>query len=434
MPARWDGWTTASTARNPRRDLHEHVLERGSGCEVWDVDGRCHLDGVAGAANTPFGHAHPRVTEAVAAHLRQLVHVDETLAAQRPAEELIDALAELTGMDDFVFVNSGSEAVEASIRIAMDYWRHRGQPERDTIIAFARGYHGCTALTAGLSGLPILHTDWATKPHVQHVELASHHHPDQPDAARALAAAFDAAITDAGPQRVAAVIVEPFLNVGGGIVLPDGFLTELRTVTSDHDCLMIVDEVFTGFGRSGRAFAIEEMPEPPDILAISKGMTNGVVPMGATCLRRGIREHFGDEPLRYGHTTSGHGLGCVAALATIDLLRIDGLTQAAATAESLATKWLATEWRYLRAAGVVDLRTYGVVGVAQCDTVERARAIAARARREGVSSGGLIIGCKGPALMLTPALNVPERQLVTMVARLKFAIAEVEIDGGSVLA
>ncbi|MFI6367962.1 aminotransferase class III-fold pyridoxal phosphate-dependent enzyme [Nocardia sp. NPDC050630] len=428
MPARWNGWTTTSTA-HPSRDLHRHELVRGSGCEVWDTDGRCHLDGVAGAANTPFGHVHPRVTEVVTAHLGQLAHIDETLATQQPAEALIDALAEFTGMDDFVFVNSGSEAVEASIRIAMDYWRHRGQPQRDTIIAFARGYHGCTALTAGLSGLPILHTDWAAKPHVRHVELAAHHHPDQPDAALALAAAFDAAITNAGPHRVAAVIVEPFLNVGGGVVLPEGFLTELLAVTRVFDCLMIVDEVFTGFGRSGTAFAIDKMPEPPDILAISKGMTNGVVPMGATCLRRGIREHFGDEPLRYGHTTSGHGLGCVAALATIDLLRTDGLIQAAATAE-----WLSTEWRYLRAAGVVDLRTYGVVGVAECDSVERAQAIAARARQGGVSSGGLIIGCKGPALMLTPALNVPEKQLVKMVARLKFAIAEVETYGRSVRA
>ncbi|MGY4102088.1 aminotransferase class III-fold pyridoxal phosphate-dependent enzyme [Nocardia sp. R16R-3T] len=431
MPARWNGWTTASTAANPRRDLYHHQLVRGCGCEVWDIYGRCHLDGVAGAANTPFGHAHPRITEAVTAHLRQLAHVDETLAAQQPAEALIDALADLTGLDDFVFVNSGSEAIEGAIRIAMDYWCHRDQPQRDTIIAFALGYHGCTALAAALSGLPILHTKWATTPRIQHVELTTDHHPDQPGAAAALADAFAAAITAAGPQRVAAVIVEPFLNVGGGIVLPDGFLNELRTVTSNFDTLMIVDEVFTGFGRSGSAaFAVNAMPTPPDILAISKGMTNGVVPMGATCLRRSIRAQFGDALLRYGHTTSGHGLACAAALATIDLLRTDGLAYAAATAD-----WFATNFRKcLRASGIVDLRTYGGVGVAECDSVERALAIAAAARQGGVSSGGLIVGCKQNALMLTPALNATPQQLATMAAQLKLAIANVEIYGRSVYA
>lgn len=431
MPARWNGWTTASIAPNPRRDLQNHQLIRGRGCEVWDIHGRCHLDGVAGAANTPFGHAHPRVSEAVAAHLRQLAHVDETLAAQQPAEKLIDALADLTGLDDFVFVNSGSEAIEAAVRIAMDYWCHRGQPQRDTIVAFTRGYHGCTALAAGLSGLAILRTEWASAPRMRHVEFSPQHHPDQPGAAAALAAEFAGAITAAGAQRVAAVIVEPFLNVGGGIVLPDGFLTELHSVTSSFDTLMIVDEVFTGFGRSGHtAFAINTMPSPPDILAISKGMTNGVVPMGATCLRRAIRDEFGDAPLRYGHTTSGHGLACAAALATIELLRTDGLAQAAAT-----TDWFATTFRQcLRTAGIVDLRTYGAVGVAECDSAERASAIAAAARQGGVTSGGLIVGCKQNALMLTPALNATPKQLITMAAQLKLAIGNVEIYGRSLYA
>ncbi|WP_051407420.1 aminotransferase class III-fold pyridoxal phosphate-dependent enzyme [Nocardia sp. CNY236] len=417
MPARWNGWTTASTAANPSHDLRHHQLVRGSGCEVWDIAGHCHLDGVAGAANTPFGHAHPRISDAVATHLRQLTHVDETLAAQQPAEELVDTLAALTGLHDVVFVNSGSEAIEAAIRIAMDYWRHRGQPQRDTIVAFARGYHGCTALAAGLSDLPILRTEWAPAPRMRHVELTPHHRPDEPGAAAALAGEFAAAITAAGPQRVAAVIVEPFLNVGGGIVLPDGFLTELRTVADSFDTLMIVDEVFTGFGRSGyAAFAVNAMPSPPDILAISKGMTNGVVPMGATCLRHSIRNQFGDAVLRYGHTTSGHGLACVAALATIDLLRTEGLSQAAATAD-----WFATDFpQCLRTSGIVELRTYGVVGVLECDSVERALAIAAAARQDRESS--LIIGCKQNALMLTPALNTTPQQLRTMAAHLKRAV------------
>lgn len=427
MPARWNGWTTANTAANPRH----HQLVRGRGCEVWDIHGRCHLDGVAGAGNTPFGHAHPHITEAATAHLRQLAHVDETLAAQQPAEELIDTLAEITGLDDFVFVNSGSEAIEAAVRIAMDYWRHRGQPQRDTIIAFARGYHGCTALAASLSGLPILRTEWASAPRMRHVELTARHHPDEPGAAAALAGEFAEAITAAGPERVAAVIVEPFLNVGGGVVLPDGFLTELRTVTSRLDALMIVDEVFTGFGRNGAAaFAVNAMPTPPDIVAISKGMTNGVVPMAATCLRRSIRDQFGDALLCYGHTTSGHGLACAAALATINLLRTDGLAQAAATAD-----WFATKFRQcLRAPGIVDLRTYGVVGVAECDSVARAMAIASAARQGGVTSGGVIVGCKQNALMLTPALNATPQQLSTMAAQLKLAIANVEIYGRSLYA
>lgn len=429
MPARWDGWGAANLVHENRGV--SRVLDGAQGCEIWYADGRRELDGIAGAGNAPLGHAHPQVSDAIIAHLaRGLAYGGDAQAVQRAADELVDELAALTGLEDAdtVMVNSGSEAIEAAMRIAMDYWGHRGQRQRDTVVAFDRGYHGCTALAQAISGLSVLNTGWAAcVPRVRHVSVGLAHDRERAGGARALAAEFAAVINDAGPGRVAAVLVEPFLYAGGGIVLPEEFLAELRAVTRDADCLLIVDEVFTGFGRSGAAFACNEMPEPPDLLVMGSAMTNGVVPMGAVCVCAGIRESFGSAPLRYGHTTSGSGLACAAALATIDVLRTDGLFHAATTA-----RWFSREFpRGVRWPGVVDLRTYGAVGIAQCDTVARAQAVAARARQGSAPSEGLIVGRHGTALMLTPALTATPTELGTMVAKLKLAIADVAIRGAA---
>ncbi|MCX4097762.1 aminotransferase class III-fold pyridoxal phosphate-dependent enzyme [Nocardia sp. alder85J] len=407
---RWNGWTRATGPREPMP-----VIARGRGCHVWDVDGRRYLDGVAGAANTPFGHAHPVLTAAITTQLTRIAHMDETLAALEPADALMPALGALTGMHDIVLTGSGSEAIEAALRITMDYWHARGDTGRDTVIAFTRGYHGCTATAQALSGLPVLHTDWAHAPRVHHVDLTAVHHPDHPGATGALADAFATALDLAGRDRVAAVIVEPFLYVGGGIVLPPGLLTALQHLTTTAGCLLIVDEVFTGFGRcGGTGFATAALPRPPDILTISKGMTGGTIPMGATCLRAGIRDRFGDTVLRYGHTTSGHGLAAAAALATAGLLTDSGLTDAATTAN-----WFTTCFRpaFAAAPGIREARTYGVTGVLDCGTAAHADAIAAAALTRG-----LIAGREHTAVVLTPALTATTGELDQMAALLHDAV------------
>ncbi|WP_216916154.1 aminotransferase class III-fold pyridoxal phosphate-dependent enzyme [Nocardia noduli] len=404
---RWYGWSSAQRGTPPRP-----ILKRGIGCEVWDIHGRRYLDGVAAAANTPFGHAHPELTKAVTTQLGRIAHFDETAAGLGITDKLTSTLGQVTGMGETVYVNSGSEAVEAALRITMDYWKARGQTHRDTVIAFQRGYHGCTAATQALSGLPILHNDAPFGPRMLYVPLDSTDTPGGAAAAYVLAGRFAAAIDAAGADRVAAVIVEPFLNVGGGIALPEGFLAELRTLTTDADILLIVDEVFTGFGRSGTAFATSEMTTRPDILAMSKGMAGGVVPMGATCVRPEIRDAFGPALLRYGHTTSGHGLASAAALTTLRLLATGGLTQAAN-----AAAWFATNFVPGSAGlpGIVAARSYGVVAVLECDSTERALTIVARALE-----AGLIVGWKSSSVMLTPALNAKEHELEEM----SFLLAE----------
>ncbi|QIS23710.1 aminotransferase class III-fold pyridoxal phosphate-dependent enzyme [Nocardia terpenica] len=418
--SRWAGWSTSQHPPQPRL-----ILERGRGCEVWDVDGNRYLDGIASSGGSHiFGHAHPDLVDAVTNQAEQLAHFDETIAGQQPAEALMDDLCTITGMDEFVLVNDGSGAVEAAIRVVVEYWIRREQPQRDTIIAFERGYHGCTALAQSLSGLPHLRRGRAGgNPRVRHVRLAPHHHPGRAGAATALATDFADAIEAADPARVAAVIVEPFLYTGGGIVLPPEFLSELRTVTTRADCLLIVDEAFTGFGRAGTAFAIDSMHEPPDILVIGNGMTGGVVPMSAVCVEKRIRDAFGDARLPYGHTTGGHGVGCAAALATIGMLHGFGITAA-----QTAARWFADTFcpRFAHLPGVVEARSYGVTGVVECDTADRAETITATAREHG-----LIVGREGSSLMLTPALNTTETDLDKMATLLHTAITGADVGPGT---
>ncbi|MBF6102299.1 aspartate aminotransferase family protein [Nocardia cyriacigeorgica] len=405
---RWNGWSSAD-----RSCRTQPVLERGHGREVWDTGGRRYLDGIAAAANTPFGHAHPQLTAVVAEQLSRIAHFDETTADLHRTDELTQALGAVTGMHDIVFVNSGSEAIEAALRITFDYWQARGQHQRDTVITFERGYHGSTALTQALSALPALRGDSTISLRVQHVPLPTRLEASD-RSAHEIAVRFAQVIGAAGAERVAAVIVEPFLNVGGGIVLPPDLLSELRTVTTAADTLLIVDEVFTGFGRSGTIFATDTMTECPDILAVSKGMTGGILPMAAACLHHRIRDAYGNVPLRYGHTNSGHGLASAAALTTLELLANGGLDQAATAATWFATTFVP---HFTGNSGIVQARSYGVAGVLECDTAERAHAISARALE-----AGLIVGVKAASVMLTPALNATHAELDEMRQLLNHAV------------
>jgi beta-alanine--pyruvate transaminase len=396
------------------------TLYRGDGCELWDIEGQRFLDGMASATNAPFGHANTVLRDAITTQLDRLAHFEPSSARMLPAEQLAAALAQVSppSLDHFVFVNSGSEATEAAIRAAIDYWCHAGQPHRKVIIAFERGYHGTTALAQSLSGMPAFRSDWGVGLQVVHVQLGPEHHPKLPSGADALRAAFTAAADRAGPSQVAAVIVEPFLNVGGGIVLPGGILSWLRVFADQIGCLLIIDEVFTGFGRAGSFFASTASGATPDILTMSKGMTGGYIPMGAAAISARIYDAFHSnapqQALRYGHTTSGHAVGCAAALAAIKLLKDEVIQSAASTAIWLAQNFAQT---LECAPAVKEARIFGATGV-----IELASEIDAQNLTKRALKAGLFVRCQGTAVMLIPALTVSESQLEEM-TKLLYAAA-----------
>lgn len=236
-------------------------------------------------------------------------------------------------MPKTLFVNSGSEGFEAALMIASAYWSHLGRP-RSRVVGFARGYQGSTLLTRSMSTLPRSRHLLRSPVDATLVELPlPPKELRRPESAPLLLAAFERALYENPEDPPAAVVVEPFLNVGGAIVLPPGFLRGLHELCDATGTLLIVDEVFTAYGRSGRMFASLREDVAPDILVSSKGLSGGYVPIAAVNVQQRIHDTFGQDPviggLRYGHTTSGHSVACAAALATLDVVEKGGLVERA---------------------------------------------------------------------------------------------------------
>jgi adenosylmethionine-8-amino-7-oxononanoate aminotransferase len=393
----WHPWSAAAT--RPRV-----VLARGDGYHVWDIEGRRYIDGVSSALNVSCGHRHPALREAVAAQLDRLCHVDLSVAGHEPAALLAERMAGLmpAGLCRTLFVNSGSEAVEAAVRIALDHWRLAGRP-RSRIVTFAAGYHGSTALCQSLSGLP--HTAHPMRDAVPVTRVPLPCAPRElrgADGLAALLAGFDRAMrAGEGPQDVAAVLVEPLLNVGGGVVLPAGFLRGLADRCTRAGALLVLDEVFTGFGRTGRMFGFQHDDVQPDLVLTSKGISGGYLPLGAVTVSQRVCDAFrADDRLHYGHTTSGHAVACAAALAAIGVIEQQGLVNRAETAGHRLLEMLAPLTRHPH---VVDVRGLGLVGVVELDARPTADRVAA-----GCLERGLLVRQQLNSVMVVPPLIVDD--------------------------
>lgn len=408
-------WTPLSADRS------ELLLVRGLGYRVWDADGREYLDASSAALHAVCGYAHPVLTEAIACQLGRLHHVDLSRAGHEPAGLLAERLASYLPPElcKTLFVNSGSEGFDAAALIAAGYWDHRGQA-RDRMVAFRLGYHGSTVLSRSLSGLARNRHPLRSPVRVSLVDLPFEpRRMREPEALAALLGRFEAAI-GAGPAP-AAVVVEPFLNVGGGIVLPAGFLAGLRELCDAAGTLLIVDEVFTAYGRGGHMFHCAAHGVVPDILVSSKGLTGGYVPMAAVTVAEHVYASFAADPvvggIRYGHTCSGHAVGAAAALATLDVLEKDDLiAEGARMGERLRARLAGLAGR----GAVLDVRGIGLAVVVETATEQAASSAMDRAQR-----AGLLIRRQGPegrSLLLAPPLILDAAGADAMAERLESAL------------
>ncbi|WP_210581265.1 aspartate aminotransferase family protein [Streptomyces sp. GESEQ-4] len=416
----WHTWTPLTVDRS------ELMLHHGAGYRVWDADGKEYIDGTSSALSAVCGYAHPEVTAAIARQLGRLHHFDLSRGSNEPAGLLAERLASYLPPDlsRTLFVNSGSEGFDAAMLIATSYWSHLGM-SRSRMVTFALGYHGSTLLSRGLSALPrVAHPFRAPLP-VTRVEL-----PVAPREARAPAAlpllldAFDRAIGDDPADLPAAVVVEPFLNVGGGIVLPPGFLSGLRERCDAAGILLVLDEVFTAYGRSGRMFACQREDVEPDILITSKGLTSGYVPLAAVTVQQRIYESFGRDPviggIRYGHTNSGHAVGCAAALATLDVLERDNLV---AHADYFGDRLRTRLAPLANTEEVADVRGLGLAVIVEMTSAEKAQQVLDRAQERG-----LLLRRQGPqghCVLIAPPLTIDIEGVDLIVARLEQALADV---------
>jgi beta-alanine--pyruvate transaminase len=337
-----------------------------------DADGRAVLDGTAGLWCVNAGHTRAPIVQAIQTAAATLDYAPGFQMAHPAGYALADALVALMppGLDRVFFTNSGSEAVDTALKIALAFWRARGQPERALFVGRARGYHGVGFGGISVGGIAPNRAAFASQllPHVRHLPDTYDHATQafsrgQPTVGAEQADALETIIAEEGAHRIAAVIVEPVAGSTGVLVPPAGYLERLRAICSAHDILLIFDEVITGFGRTGAPFAAQTFGVTPDILTLAKGLTNGSVPMGAAVVRRAIHDavlEASESGIEFfhGYTYSGHPLACAAGLATLRVYEDEGLLTRAA---ALAGAWADAVHALADAPHVIDVRSIGMV-------------------------------------------------------------------------
>ncbi len=425
------------------------VLDRADGIHVWDRDGRQYLDAIAGIAVANVGYGRQEVVDAIAAQAARLPYAVGNIFASEPALALADEIARVTpgDLDHVIFTSGGSEAVEVALKMARQFHVLRGEPDRSVFVSRWTNYHGATlgGLTVGGSKLrrrvyePLL----PATPHVRTPYCYRCPWPDShPDCGPAAAAEVEAAIVEAGPSRVAAVIGEPIVaSVGGAIRPPDDYWPRVREICDRHGVLLIIDEVVTGFGRTGRTFAVDHWGIVPDLIVMGKGMSGGYAPLGAVAARAHVRAAFEERGAAFEHifTFGGHPVSAAAGLAVLAIWERERLTERAAALEGPFTAALD---RLREHPFVGDVRVSGLMAgiefVADRATkapFEPAMKVGTRVREAGLRNGivtypgsGMADGTRGDIINLYPPLIVTEADIAEMSERLETTFTEVEAE------
>ena len=324
---------------NPR------LLSRAEGMHYWTVDGREVLDGVAGLWCVNAGHSRREITEAVTRQLSTMEFAPAFQMGHPIAFELANRLSKIAppGLDRVFFTNSGSESVDTALKIAIAYHRARGAGQRTRFIGREKGYHGVGFGGMSVGGMVNNRKVFGASmlpgvDHLPHTLDIEHNAYSRglPQWGAHLANELERLIALHDASTIAAVIVEPISGSAGVILPPIGYLKRLREICDRHDILLIFDEVITGFGRVGKAFASLAFDVTPDFMTTAKGLTNGAIPMGAVFAHRKVYDAVTTGPenaieLFHGYTYSAHPVACAAALATLDVYAKEGLLTRAAS-------------------------------------------------------------------------------------------------------
>ncbi len=399
QPHIWLPYAQMKTVTPPLPVVRSH----GSRLEL--ADGRSLIDGVASWWTACHGYNHPHIAQAVRAQLDAMPHVMFGGLTHEPALTLARRLAGLLGpgLDRVFYTDSGSVAVEVAMKMAVQFWLNQGERGRSRFVAFRGGYHGDTFGTMAVcdpdEGMHSLYRGM----------LAEHDIVDLPrdDAAYA---ALDQFLQARAPQ-LAGILVEPLVQGAGGMLLHDPeVLRRLRRLADRHGLLLIFDEIFTGFGRTGTMFAFEQAGIKPDIITLSKALTGGTLPLAATVASNRVFDAFwSDNPahaLMHGPTFMGNALACAAANASLDLFESEPrLAQAQALSLALATGLEPCRdlpW-------VRDVRVLGAIGVVELDGITDREALKRR-----LVEAGVWVRPFGNVVYLTPALTIDGDDLAAL--------------------
>lgn len=399
------------------------VIARAAGSRIWDESGRSFIDANASWWVAALGHGHPRLVDALTEQARKLAHVALAGTTHEPAARLAEALIARAprGLTRVFYSDDGSTALEAAIKMALGYQRRRGRPERTRFVSLQGSFHGETLGVTALGGVEVFRRPYAGV--LMDVTFVA---PPPFGDELGLAAADELTrVLEAEHDRIAAVVVEPILQGAEGMRLyTPAFLRAAREVCDAHDVLLIADEVFTGYGRTGTFWAVERAAISPDILATAKGFSGGMLPMAATLASERVFDAFlgpPDAAFFYGHSFCGNPLGARVALEVLrvfdDERVLEGVeVRAKMIAEAFAPLSDVPGCRDARAIGMmgaVDLGGGGYLGEAGWRAHEKAREL------------GAFLRPLGDTVYVTPPLNIPlsdlEELLDIVTASVRFA-------------
>jgi beta-alanine--pyruvate transaminase len=408
------------------------LLAKASGMHYWTDDGRQILDGVAGLWCVNAGHARPKIVKAIAEQAAELDYAPPFQMGHPKAFELAERLAAIApaGLNRVFFTNSGSESVDTALKMAIAYHRVRGEGARTRLIGRERGYHGVNFGGISVGGMVANRKMFGTLlsgvDHIRHTHDAARNAFSNGQPAHGAEFADDlerlVALHDA--STIAAVIVEPVAGSTGVLIPPQGYLQRLREICDKHGILLIFDEVITGFGRTGNAFAAQTFGVTPDIITAAKGVTNGCVPMGAVFVKREIHDAFMNGPEHlveffHGYTYSAHPLACAAGLATLDTYADDGLLTRAAQLQGYFADAL---FSLKGLPNVIDIRTIGLVGGIELQPLPGEPAKRAFNVFLDCFDKGLLIRTTGDTIALSPPLIIEKAQIDQLIDTLAGAL------------
>jgi beta-alanine--pyruvate transaminase len=398
-------------------------------------DGREVLDGTAGLWCCNAGHCRPKITEAIQQQAGELDYAPAFQMGHPKAFQLANRLVDIApkGMDHVFFTNSGSESVETALKIALAYHKVKGEGSRTRLVGRERGYHGVNFGGISVGGIVANRKMFGTLltgvDHLPHTHL-----PDQnaftrgePEHGGDLADELERIVALHDASTVAAVIVEPVAGSTGVLIPPKGYLKRLRDICTKHGILLIFDEVITGFGRLGSPFAAQHFDVMPDMITTAKGLTNGVIPMGAVFVSNEIHDAFMNGPEHlieffHGYTYSGNPIASAAGLATLETYAEEGLLTRAAELDSY---WADALHSLKDAKHVIDIRNIGLIGAIELEGIAGEPTKRAFSCFLDAYERGLLIRTTGDTIALSPPLIIEKSHIDQLVDTLRTVLNEV---------
>ena len=394
---------------------HPKIMQSAKGAYYYDDHGRKLFDGLSGLWCSPLGHADPRIGAAIKKQFETMDYCPAFQMASETAFNLATRIAKMApaGLDKVFFTNSGSEAVDTALKIAIGYHRVMGNASRTRLIGRDRAYHGVGIAGISVGGMVANRKMFASMmmPGVDHLPHTLNlsqmaFSKGQPKWGAHLAEELEKIVTLHDANTIAAVIMEPVQGSTGVIVPPDGYLQKIREICTKHGILLIFDEVITGFGRLGANFGADRFGVTPDMITFAKGITNGVIPMGGVIVRSDICEsiisHGGQEQsieFFHGYTYSGHPIPAAAGHAVLDIFESDDLVNRARALEPVLEDGL----HALKGKpGILDIRNFGLSGAVELDPVPGKPGLRSMKVLEACIEKGALVRVAGDAIAVGP--------------------------------